>query len=162
MKILVAEDERVTRRSLQRQLEQWGHEAVAVDDGAQAWDRFQQEPFDIVVTDWDMPHVDGRELILRIRGSDSFRYAQATYNSNRVPDCELQRQVGRANFTTIQRYTHYAETHRELDYNVFLPESLKASEEWAYLESKPPWVVEKGKSRNTQSPARQGFVSSTP
>jgi len=95
-------------------------------------------------------------------GSDSFRYAQATYNSNRVPDCELQRQVGRANFTTIQRYTHYAETHRELDYNVFLPESLKASEEWAYLESKPPWVVEKGKSRNTQSPARQGFVSSTP
>ena len=89
MKILVAEDERVTRRSLQRQLEQWGHEAVAVDDGAQAWDRFQQEPFDIVVTDWDMPHVDGRELIQRIRGSDSFRYTYLIMLTGRSETADL-------------------------------------------------------------------------
>ena len=57
MKILVAEDERVTRRSLQRQLEQWGHEVLAAEDGAQAWDRFQQDQFDVVVTDWDMPRL---------------------------------------------------------------------------------------------------------
>ena len=89
MRILVAEDERVTRRSLQRQLEQWGHEVVAAEDGAQAWARFQQEPFDIIVTDWDMPHVDGRELIQRIRGSDSARYTYLIMLTGRSETADL-------------------------------------------------------------------------
>jgi len=74
MKILIAEDERITRRSLQRQLESWGHEVVATEDGAQAWDQFQQHPFDLVVTDWDMPHVDGQKLVKLIRGVDQSSY----------------------------------------------------------------------------------------
>ena len=74
MRILVAEDERITRRSLQRQLEGWGHDVVATADGAEAWEEFQQQQFDIVVTDWDMPRVDGRELIERIRSSHRAGY----------------------------------------------------------------------------------------
>lgn len=75
MRILVAEDERITRRSLQRQLESWGHDVVAAEDGAIAWVQFQQQQFDIVVTDWDMPNVDGQELIERIRGGNDVGYA---------------------------------------------------------------------------------------
>jgi sigma-B regulation protein RsbU (phosphoserine phosphatase) len=67
MRILVAEDERLTRRSIQRELERSGHEVVAVEDGVAAWEAFQAQPFDIVVTDWEMPRMDGRELIERIR-----------------------------------------------------------------------------------------------
>ena len=89
MRILVAEDERITRRLLQRQLEQWGHEVVTAEDGAQAWDRFQQEPFDVIVTDWDMPHVDGRELIQRIRGSDSSRYTYLIMLTGRSETADL-------------------------------------------------------------------------
>ncbi len=63
MKILVAEDERISRRSLQRQLERWGHDVVATADGAEAWREFQQQRFDIVVTDWEMPQVNGLELV---------------------------------------------------------------------------------------------------
>ena len=70
MRILIAEDERITRRSLQRQLEAFGHEVVAAEDGAEAWDRFESEAFDIVVTDWDMPRLDGAGLIQRIRACD--------------------------------------------------------------------------------------------
>jgi len=62
-------------------------------------------------------------------GFHSFRYAHATYNSGRVPDRDLQRQMGHASFTTTQRYIKYAEEHQERDYDVFLPKSLKASEE---------------------------------
>jgi sigma-B regulation protein RsbU (phosphoserine phosphatase) len=67
MRILVAEDERITRASLVRQLERAGHDVVAAEDGAAAWNEFQRDEFDIVVTDWDMPRMDGRELVERIR-----------------------------------------------------------------------------------------------
>jgi putative two-component system response regulator len=74
MKILIAEDERITRRSLQKQLEAWGHDVVAAADGVEAWRRFQHEQFDIVVTDWEMPRMDGRALIESIRNARGAGY----------------------------------------------------------------------------------------
>jgi sigma-B regulation protein RsbU (phosphoserine phosphatase) len=74
MKILVAEDERISRRMLERQLIDWGHQVVAVDDGAQAWEAFQREPFDAVLTDWLMPVMGGCELIGRIRAANVDRF----------------------------------------------------------------------------------------
>jgi adenylate cyclase len=69
MRILIAEDEPISRRSLERQLGRWGHDVVAVSDGTEAWQAFQAGKFDIVVSDWDMPGVTGVELIQRIRAS---------------------------------------------------------------------------------------------
>ena len=89
MKILVAEDERVTRRSIQRKLEHWGHEVVAVENGAEAWDQFKNEQFDVVVTDWDMPQVDGRELIERIRSSDRTGYVYLIMLTGRSETADL-------------------------------------------------------------------------
>jgi sigma-B regulation protein RsbU (phosphoserine phosphatase) len=74
MKILLAEDERLTRRSLQRELERMGHEVAATEDGVAAWEAFESEPYDLVVTDWEMPRMDGRELVKRIRGHDRRGY----------------------------------------------------------------------------------------
>lgn len=68
MRILVAEDERITRVSLIRQLERWGHEVTAAEDGQRAWELFVSDQFDIVLTDWEMPRLSGVELIERIRG----------------------------------------------------------------------------------------------
>ena len=68
MRILVAEDERITRVSLIRQLERWGHEVTAAEDGQRAWELFASDQFDIVLTDWEMPRLSGVELIERIRG----------------------------------------------------------------------------------------------
>ena len=61
-----------------------------------------------------------------VYGLHSFRYAHATYNFGRVPDRDLQQQMGHASFTTTQRYIKYAETHQDKAYDVFLPKSLKA------------------------------------
>lgn len=89
MKILIAEDERITRRTLQRQLEGWGHEVVAAEDGAVAWEHFQQQQFDIVVTDWDMPRLDGRQLIQRIRGSGADGYVYLIMLTGRSEKTDL-------------------------------------------------------------------------
>jgi len=89
MKILIAEDERVTRRSLARRLQRWGHSVVEAADGAQAWKQFQQERFDIVLTDWDMPEVDGLEVIQHIRGNASGDYTYLIMLTGRSEKSDL-------------------------------------------------------------------------
>jgi sigma-B regulation protein RsbU (phosphoserine phosphatase) len=74
--VLVAEDDRNTRRLLQHHLEKWGHEVVVAEDGLAAWERFEQGAFPIVITDWNMPGMDGPALIRRLR---SFRRAGYIY-----------------------------------------------------------------------------------
>lgn len=74
MLILIAEDERITRRKLQRQLEQLGHEVIDAADGAEAWKLFQEHFPPIVVCDWEMPIMNGLELVQHIRAADCPNY----------------------------------------------------------------------------------------
>lgn len=68
LKILIADDDGVSRSMLDDALQQLGHEVTAVEDGLQAWQTLQTEHFPIVVTDWVMPGLDGLQLCQRIRG----------------------------------------------------------------------------------------------
>jgi len=70
MKLLIVDDSMVTRRLLQSCLQKWQYEVEEAEDGAQAWQRFQQGDFPLVLTDWLMPEMDGLELIRRIREAD--------------------------------------------------------------------------------------------
>jgi phosphoserine phosphatase RsbU/P len=67
MRILIAEDERITRMTLARQLQGWGHEVTAAEDGQDACDKYLAGDFDIVITDWEMPRVSGVEFVSHIR-----------------------------------------------------------------------------------------------
>ena len=75
MKLLIAEDDPVSRRLLQNYLQKWGHEVVATTNGAEAWQRFQAEPFPLVISDWNMPEMDGLELVKRIRAQPDRGYS---------------------------------------------------------------------------------------
>ena len=74
MRVLIAEDERVSRHMLRRQLEQWGHDVVATSNGREAWETFQNGDYSIVVSDWMMPEMDGLELVRHIRKYDADGY----------------------------------------------------------------------------------------
>jgi two-component system, NtrC family, sensor kinase len=74
VKVLIAEDEAVSRHLLQSYLQQWGHEVVTAPDGAVAWRLFQEGEFPLVLSDWVMPEVDGLELIRQIRARPSGAY----------------------------------------------------------------------------------------
>jgi two-component system, chemotaxis family, sensor kinase CheA len=67
--ILLAEDSDFFRQRLVEVFETAGYRVVACPDGAVAWKTFQDasQTFDLVVTDLEMPHVDGFELVRRIR-----------------------------------------------------------------------------------------------
>lgn len=75
MKVLIAEDDPVSRRLLQNYLQKWGHEVVATTSGAEAWRHFEQEAFPLVISDWMMPELDGLELVRRIRSHARPGYA---------------------------------------------------------------------------------------
>lgn len=68
MKILVADDDPVTRRVLQVQLQKWGHQVVACADGAEAWSVLTEEGTPrLVILDWMMPGIDGVNICRNIR-----------------------------------------------------------------------------------------------
>ena len=74
MKILIAEDDFTSRRILESLLSKWGHEVVAVSDGAQAWDLLQNDSsIGLLVLDWIMPEIDGLELLRKIRRIQAHR-----------------------------------------------------------------------------------------
>src|SRR3712207_5217804 len=74
MRILIVEDDRVSRTILQRTIEKFGHECLVAKDGAEAWALFQAATVDVVISDWMMPGVDGIELCRRIRATPSESY----------------------------------------------------------------------------------------
>ncbi len=67
MKILIAEDEKISRRILEMILTKDGHDVVAVEDGLKALESIRKVMPDMLVTDWMMPELDGLELCRRVR-----------------------------------------------------------------------------------------------
>jgi len=71
---LLVVDDSVTTRSLEKSiLEAAGYEVFAAADGAEAWQLLQERGADLVVTDVEMPRMDGFELTEQIRASKRFR-----------------------------------------------------------------------------------------
>lgn len=89
MRILVAEDERISRASLTRQLEALGHSVTCAEDGEAAWGQFQPGTFDMVITDWEMPNVSGVELIRRIRRASAGAYVYIIMLTSRSNKSDL-------------------------------------------------------------------------
>ena len=74
MKILLADDDPVSRIMVRVPLLRLGYEVREVADGEQAWALLQSEPFSIIITDWLMPRLDGPSLIQRIRKAELPNY----------------------------------------------------------------------------------------
>jgi len=68
MRILIAEDDMVSRRVLEVTLQKWGHEVVVTCDGAEAWTALQREDApSLAILDWMMPGMDGVDLCRQAR-----------------------------------------------------------------------------------------------
>src|SRR5256712_2065204 len=74
MNLLLAEDDAVARMTLAAVLRGLGYEVTEVEHGGEAWDNVQIGHFPIVISDWQMPEIEGPELCRRFRARATDRY----------------------------------------------------------------------------------------
>jgi two-component system, cell cycle response regulator len=76
LRVLVVDDSVMLRRVLQRGVERGGHVCLAAGDGIEAMEVIDTFLPDVVISDWEMPRMDGPELCRRVRErvSDTYPY----------------------------------------------------------------------------------------
>lgn len=72
--ILVADDSSSMRSALARFLRQAGFRVITANDGQDALDALLAKPYDMVVSDWDMPRLSGLELLKSVRSEQRLRH----------------------------------------------------------------------------------------
>lgn len=73
--ILVAEDDLLTRMTLERSVVQWGYQLISASDGDTARELLRTRSIDVCLLDWDLPRMSGIELCQWLR----------TNSTNQVP-----------------------------------------------------------------------------
>ncbi len=74
MKILIAEDDRVSAVLLCEVLERMGHEVHTASNGKEALTLLRETDYSVVISDWEMPEMDGLELCRAIRAEEFDHY----------------------------------------------------------------------------------------
>jgi sigma-B regulation protein RsbU (phosphoserine phosphatase) len=103
MKILIAEDDTVSRRLLAKTLQNWDHEVLAASDGAEARKLFLENPdLQFVISDWMMPELTGPELVKEIRGQmrDFYVYVILLTAKSEMDDLVRGMEAGADDFLT--------------------------------------------------------------
>jgi chemotaxis protein histidine kinase CheA len=87
-------DDSLTTRTLERNiLEYQGYEVSVATDGQQAWETLQDQRFDLVVSDIEMPRMNGFELTERIKQSEHLADIPVIIVSSLAADTEKQRGI---------------------------------------------------------------------
>jgi len=77
VKVLIAEDDMVSRRLLEAMLTKWGYEVTVTRDGVEAWEVLQgADAPSVAILDWMMPGLDGVEVCRKVRqrGQEPYIY----------------------------------------------------------------------------------------
>ncbi len=73
MKILIVDDDKTTRKLLNLFLKAKGYEVVTAENGLDAMEKLGTENINLVVTDMNMPYMDGIELTKNLRADDNWK-----------------------------------------------------------------------------------------
>lgn len=73
-KILFVEDSPTMRRIIENSLKKLGiKEITDAENGVDALEKIQKQDFDMILTDWNMPEMNGKELVEHIRKIDKYQ-----------------------------------------------------------------------------------------
>ncbi len=85
--VLVAEDSALVRKMIRAELERGGYRVLLREDGLEAWETLEAgERVDAVVSDIEMPRMDGHHLTRRIKEDDRFRSLPVVLYSSMIYD----------------------------------------------------------------------------
>ena len=90
LRVLVVDDSRFARKHIIRVLAGMGIPApVEAENGKQAIEQLNEQAFDLIVTDYNMPEMDGRELTEAVRGSNSYSHIPILMVSSEANETHL-------------------------------------------------------------------------
>jgi putative nucleotidyltransferase with HDIG domain len=67
IKVLVAEDDEKSLKLLTVLLESYGYAFDTAENGLEAWEKIQKNDYDLILSDWNMPRLDGNQLLKNVR-----------------------------------------------------------------------------------------------
>jgi two-component system chemotaxis response regulator CheY len=73
-RIIVVEDFNTSRKIIKKTLETMGYQVEEASDGREATRFFNGNKIDLVISDYNMPNMDGGALVEYIRGKDEYKY----------------------------------------------------------------------------------------
>lgn len=74
MQILIAEDDKISRKLLTRLLKGFGHKVIQAENGLEGWSLWLEHRYPLVISDWIMPDMSGIELCQKIRSVNQTKY----------------------------------------------------------------------------------------
>ncbi|MBB1291545.1 MAG: two-component system chemotaxis response regulator CheY [Pseudoalteromonas rhizosphaerae] len=90
LRVLVVDDSRFARKHIIRVLAGMGIPApVEAENGKQAIDHLNSQSFDLIVTDYNMPEMDGKELTETVRSSNAYSHIPILMVSSEANDTHL-------------------------------------------------------------------------
>lgn len=72
MKILIVEDDKTARKLLSLYIRKKGYEILTAENGLDAMEKVGIEPINLIVTDMNMPYMDGIELTRNLKNDSAF------------------------------------------------------------------------------------------
>lgn len=91
MKILIVDDDPISRKILSKIVTDIGYEPVTVSDGEEALDRVKRKEFSVIILDWMMPGMDGIQVCREIRKFDTEHVCYIIINSAREGSDDISR-----------------------------------------------------------------------
>jgi two-component system chemotaxis response regulator CheY len=73
-RVLIVDDSSAIRKSVSFILDQAGYAVVAAEDGLDALSKLDGASFDLIVTDVNMPNLDGIGLVKKVREQSAYKY----------------------------------------------------------------------------------------
>jgi diguanylate cyclase (GGDEF)-like protein len=134
MKILIADDDRISRRKLAGMLKKWGYEVSSSADGNEAWLAMQESDApQVLILDWMMPGMDGLEVCRKVRSlnREPYVYILLLTSRNEKEDIVRGMEAGADDYITKPYYPHELEVRlragrRIVELNIALLEARNA------------------------------------
>jgi two-component system chemotaxis response regulator CheY len=91
--IVVAEDFNVSRKIIVSALAKEGYSVMEAIDGSDAAALFDGRPVDLLITDFNMPNMNGAELIMKVRSMKKYEYVPILLLTTEVKQEKIQQAI---------------------------------------------------------------------
>lgn len=102
MRVLIADDEMISLKTLEVFVRKLGYEVSAASDGVEAYESWHRYRPQLVITDWEMPRMNGLELCTRIREGqqEDYTYIILVTGKDNIRDIVAGMQAGADDYIT--------------------------------------------------------------